>query len=198
MQILIVRHGQTLANAAGIIQGHQDGQLSELGLSQIQKIAQRLKEYSIDYIYSSDLSRAAQTAQAIAAYHSSVPLAYTEKLRERNLGEIEGKTRQEIGVGPDCAIGLAFETQNGESISQMYQRAKQILAQIMQSHQRQSVLLVCHGGFGAGLIGALQSYAVQDLQTMPKLKNTSLSSYELAEGSQQPQTICFNCTKHLE
>ena len=63
MRLLITRHGETEENVNGVIQGHLPGKLSKLGLEQIKKIANRLKDEKIDYIYSSDLDRSSETAK---------------------------------------------------------------------------------------------------------------------------------------
>ncbi|MEK6895821.1 MAG: histidine phosphatase family protein [Nanoarchaeota archaeon] len=73
MKIILVRHGQSEANAAGIRQGSEDNwtdtQLSEKGINQVKKLAERLKDEKFDKIYSSNLKRAIQTAEEINKYH---------------------------------------------------------------------------------------------------------------------------------
>ena len=66
MKLIITRHGETEENKAGIIQGHLPGHLSEAGIEQAKKVAFRLKDEKINFIYSSDLDRAADTAKEIA------------------------------------------------------------------------------------------------------------------------------------
>ena len=64
-RLLIVRHGETVWNAEGRIQGHSDTSLSERGVLQAQAVAERLADTQIDAAYSSDLVRASDTAKKI-------------------------------------------------------------------------------------------------------------------------------------
>ena len=65
-KLIIIRHGETEQNRNNILQGAIDTQLSELGLFQAEKVAQRLKDEKIDVLVSSHLQRAVKTAEAIA------------------------------------------------------------------------------------------------------------------------------------
>jgi len=56
-RLIFVRHGETEENKAKIVQGQKHGKLSEEGLEQAKKVAERLKDEKIDFIYSSDLDR---------------------------------------------------------------------------------------------------------------------------------------------
>ena len=94
-EIVVVRHGETVANKQGVLQGHLDTPLNETGVIQAQAIAERLKNRSFDAIYSSDLQRAANTARAIVAHHSQVDIVYTEELREWNLGDRRIRQRRQ-------------------------------------------------------------------------------------------------------
>jgi len=93
MQLFLVRHGETIENKESIIQGHMPGKLSLKGIKQTEQIAERLKIENFDYIYSSDLARAADTAKTIAKFHPNSNMIFTKNLREQNLGELQGKQR---------------------------------------------------------------------------------------------------------
>lgn len=98
MKIILTRHGRTVENDAGILQGHLPGTLNELGKEQARKVAERLAGEHIDRAYSSDLARAADTARTIMAHHPGATLEFTEELRESSLGEWQGKTKEELGL----------------------------------------------------------------------------------------------------
>ena len=100
MILIITRHGETIENKQGIMQGHLPGTLSEHGIEQAKKLAERLKEEKIDFIYSSDLARAADTAKEIAKFHPNISINFTKELRERNLGELQGRKASEFAGGP--------------------------------------------------------------------------------------------------
>lgn len=95
MRLLLVRHAETIWNAAGRIQGQVDPPLSELGRRQCRLLAKRFAGLSVDAIFSSDLQRAATTAEAVAeAAGSRVTIA--TGLREVALGEWEGADRESL------------------------------------------------------------------------------------------------------
>lgn len=95
--LTLVRHGETTANQDGVIQGHQDVALSEVGFEQAHLVALRLQGDTFTHIFSSDLSRAAQTAQAIAdANPCTCSIKQDKRLRERKFGKFEGKTFTEL------------------------------------------------------------------------------------------------------
>jgi len=82
MKLILTRHGETIENQKGIMQGHLPGHLSKQGVEQAKKLALRLKHNEIDAIYSSDLKRAADTAKEIARYHKKIPINFVQELRE--------------------------------------------------------------------------------------------------------------------
>ena len=85
----IVRHGQTNWNILGKTQGHGNSDLTQKGEEQAFELAKAIKEYPIDYIYSSDLGRAVQTAE-IVGDQIGVKVNQTKSLREMGFGDWEG------------------------------------------------------------------------------------------------------------
>ena len=93
--LYIVRHGESLGNARGILLGHTDLDLSELGYRQANATAEYLAGTHIDKIYSSDLLLAFNTAVPHAKLRGMKVIPDTE-LREIHLGEWEGLHGEEI------------------------------------------------------------------------------------------------------
>lgn len=89
-QLVLVRHGETEHNLLGIAQGWQDSELSERGRSQVAKLAARLQAFGSDAIYSSPLSRALATAEAIRAV-TGLEITVLDELKEMNYGGWEGR-----------------------------------------------------------------------------------------------------------
>lgn len=94
-QLILVRHGQTVHNVAGIAQGWNDSELSEKGREQVVRLAERLARLGVTALYSSPLGRAITTAEAIrdATGLEIVPL---DDLREMNYGSWEGRSFLDI------------------------------------------------------------------------------------------------------
>jgi broad specificity phosphatase PhoE len=88
-QLVLVRHGQTVHNVAGIAQGWSDSELSDLGREQVQKLAQRIADFNPTALYSSPIGRALSTAQAIRDV-TGLEIITNEDFREMNYGRWEG------------------------------------------------------------------------------------------------------------
>ena len=88
--IYLVRHGQTLQNRAGLLQGRSDFPLNEMGREQARRVGAFFREQGVrfDAVYTSPLRRAAQTAALIAG--ETVPLRVDERLIEMDYGPYEG------------------------------------------------------------------------------------------------------------
>ncbi|KAF0890114.1 hypothetical protein E2562_037682 [Oryza meyeriana var. granulata] len=93
VELVVVRHGETSWNASHIVQGQMDPELNEIGKQQAVVVARRLsREARPAAIYSSDLKRAAVTAEIIARACDVSNLVLTEALRERHMGYLQGLT----------------------------------------------------------------------------------------------------------
>ena len=149
----LVRHGETDWNAARRLQGHTDIDLNAKGLAQAKQMAYALKKINLqfDVLYTSDLQRAAKTAQAIEALFKTSAIS-NARLRERHLGALQGLTTDEAPIRePDLwkshlSRNLAENLLNGESIQQFADRIRTALEQIRVQHSGKTILLVSHGG----------------------------------------------------
>ncbi|HYM63018.1 MAG TPA: histidine phosphatase family protein [Thermoanaerobaculia bacterium] len=94
-QIVLVRHGETVHNAAGVAQGWQDSDLSEAGLRQVRRLAARMPQFGVNAIFSSPLSRALKTAEALRD-ETGLEICVLDDLREMNYGAWEGKRFLEV------------------------------------------------------------------------------------------------------
>jgi broad specificity phosphatase PhoE len=197
MRLLITRHGETVENKAGLLQGHNEGTLSPQGLEQARKLANRLQNENIDIIYSSDLSRAAKTAGIISEYHKEVKLLYTKQLRERNFGEFQGKKRSEIGWDLKDPESTFPEPETGESIREVYARAESFIKKIISTHISETVLLVGHGFIGKVLLAILNERHFNEIEPVEYLSNTSLSEFFINDIHSPAREILTNCTEHL-
>lgn len=150
-RVILIRHGETTWNRATRIQGHTDIPLSALGLAQAERLAEALADEPLAAIYSSDLSRARATAEAVARVHG-LSLRLDAGLRERAFGRFEGLSWQEIDQGypedaarwrrrePDFAVG------GGESLNVFSARCLAAARRAAAAHPGQGIALVAHGG----------------------------------------------------
>lgn len=147
----LVRHGETDWNAQRRIQGNLDLPLNATGIAQAQAAARGLGAAAIELIYSSDLARARQTAQAVAQA-TGRPLSLCAELRERRYGIFEGLTYDEAQRRfPEVYAKFEsrdadFAVPDGESLRQLAERVERALRRIARDHPGQTVLVVTHGG----------------------------------------------------
>jgi probable phosphoglycerate mutase len=155
-EILIVRHGQTPWNVERRIQGWRDIELNDNGRAQAKALArhlgmQRAEQQPIHAVYSSDLLRAQQTAQAVAQA-LSLPLKLIEGVRERNYGVLEGIPFDRMQEhSPEVAKVWAERHPDGvipegETLRQFHQRVTDSLHNVAAQHPGQRVVVVTHGG----------------------------------------------------
>ena len=198
--ILLVRHGETDWNRAKRLQGHLDISLNQEGITQANRLGKSLANESIDIAYSSDLSRAFDTAQAILAQRS-IPHFIDQSLRERCYGEIQGMTYAQIEAElPDNHRAWHnrdpdFQPKNGESLRQFYQRVEAGMLQIAKAHLGQTILVVAHGGILDCMFRLASGISIED-QMKVDLLNTSLN--RLQYDGQKFQIKTWADLSHLE
>ncbi len=154
-RIIAVRHGETDWNVATRLQGHTDIALNANGQWQATQVARALADEALDRVYSSDLSRARSTAQAIADHnrHPSAREVHVHPgLRERAFGVFEGHTYEAIAAQwPEDSLRWKrrepdFAPGGGESPAQLMARVQQTLDALAAPHLGGQIALVAHGG----------------------------------------------------
>ena len=188
MRLYIIRHGETIENRKGIIQGHNQGTLTDDGLAQAKAIAKRLAEEPVDVIYSSDLKRAYDTAKEIAAYHSNIPFITIASLRERNFGELQGA--HESIWDPD---NLPSSVETSEAFEL---RAKGVLEELLGKHPNKRVLVTTHGSIAGRIVKAITGQRPQEL-CGTSLCNASLTIIEIRPDWSY-DLVLLNSTEHLD
>lgn len=149
--IVLIRHGETDWNAAGRIQGHLAVPLNGRGLAQAEAVAARLAQTRFHALYSSDLLRARQTAEAIAR-RSGHGVRADRRLREWDLGTLSGLLRTQAEAAHPEAADIYRNRlvdaplPGGESIRQRYERVIEAVSGIAAGHPGETVVVVSHGG----------------------------------------------------
>lgn len=150
-RIVLIRHGETAWNRETRIQGHTDIPLSSLGLAQAARLAEALADEDLEAVYASDLSRARQTAEALAGSRG-LSVRLDAGLRERAFGCFEGLSWQEIEQRhPEDAARWRkrepdFPVGGGESLNVFSARCLEAAHRAAAAHPGQSIALVAHGG----------------------------------------------------
>ncbi len=157
--LYIIRHGRTEGAEDRRYKGHIDVPLSEEGLAQVRALAEFLQASGTpgSHIYSSDLKRAVQTAEAIRQALGCA-LTIDTRLRERNFGRWEGMTFEEIARHwPDAfenwkSDPLRFHPPEGESTLEVKHRVMEAVQDILKAHRGKQVFIVAHGGVNRVLL----------------------------------------------
>lgn len=143
--IYVARHGESLANTNGTIQGNGESPLTELGKEQALELAQKLKDKNIVKIISSKLSRGKDTAEIIAKELGINKVEIWEDLHEIDVGDLEGTPRD--ALTGKTAFERAIEIGTGETLDQLEIRAKQINNKIDAIKEEGNVLIIIHNAF---------------------------------------------------
>ena len=197
--IYIVRHGQTEWNLLGKTQGHGNSDLTPKGIEQAELLADSMTKYPIDYIYSSDLGRAYQTAEIIGN-KLNIDVEKTESLREMNFGNWEGRIIKDI-IEEDPELYKMWRNEphlakipQGETLSQIKERTDAFIKEINEKYDGKHIVLVTHSLCARiMLLSFLDSY-VKNIYRINQA-NTALNIIELRDYG--PVVMKMNDTTHI-
>lgn len=175
-----VRHGESVANAEGWLAGHRDVALTERGVAQATALQTALAGVRPERVVSSDLARTVATA-AIAWNHRLPPPKLAPLVRERHLGEWEGRPLAELVQSNDMNVLLSWADgpPGGESHRVLAQRALGYLAEI---DDGQSTLLFGHGGWIRSVVGLVDGVSTDQIGTF-KVGNTEVVIRDVPVGT---------------
>lgn len=136
--LYLVRHGETVDNAAQVMQGQTPGKLNANGIAQAQALAQKMAGEHIDVFVSSDLQRSMETCSIIARPHGK-DMVTTPLLRERDWGSFKGRFIPSLPQDP------ADWPDDIESLASMKSRAQNFLTWLKVTYPDKVILAVGHG-----------------------------------------------------
>ena len=180
-RLLLLRHGQTTYNATRRMQGQMDTELSAEGIAQAERAAAHLgrRERDIHRILSSDLRRAAETAEA-AGRVLGIDVERDSRLRETNLGDWQGRTHGEIdtdypGQRATWRHDATWAPPGGETRIEVAERMRAVVDELLDddSWPGSTVLLVAHGGAIAALTASLLDVPISHYTMFNGLRNTA-------------------------
>lgn len=180
-RLILVRHGETAWNRERRMQGQTDTPLSETGRAQAAAVAARLASSGFAALYSSDLSRALDTARAVSQA-SGKSVVTDVRLRERVFGVFEGLTRDEIAARYPAELARFFTRDpdyvvpGGESMRAFHDRCLGCLAELAGRHAGEVVVVVTHGLVLDAIYRAAHALAPEAERPVP-LINASLNVF---------------------
>lgn len=197
----MTRHGATPYNDKDLLQGMIDISLSEKGLEQSRKLADRLKNETIDMIYHSPLTRAKETAEEVNRFHN-VPMEAIDGFVEMDMGEWEGRNFfQVIEEHPDVYQQWIYDQDGGmpggESFNQVYQRVKTGVEELLASPYS-NILVVTHAMVSRAILGNLLKLPPLGARRF-RTGNCCLSKLSIYEGPNGPHIVVdyWNNTSHI-
>jgi broad specificity phosphatase PhoE len=184
--VYLARHGESDWNVERRWQGHADRPLTDRGREQARLLAKRLADVKLEAVYASDLRRAWETAQAVAATRG-LEVVRLPELREVDVGSWSGYTRDECAERfPETFArwqqgGSGWD--DGESYEEMGERIIEAIRTIAAEHPDGAVLVVSHGG----PIRAVHAHALgvdiaTHRRTGPVEPNARLSAVSVENG----------------
>ncbi len=186
-KIILQRHGESEANATHVYAGQSDFPLSEKGKLQALAAARALRDEHIDVIYSSDLSRAYQTALPHAEIRG-MGIIKSERLREIHIGDWEGKGRDFLLENyPYEAVYIwnnyfgIFRAPGGESAPAAAERFSNELLKIARENEGKTVLITAHAAvirLAYGKFMGLEDFEIAKKLPFPNNASFSVLSFD--------------------
>jgi len=195
MKITTVRHGQTLWNHERRIQGQSDIELDDVGLSQAEKLGNRLATEKIDIIYTSNLKRAVKTAEIINNHHNAKFVTVTA-LREMCYGTYEGCVFDNFQNELDYYYqNINTPMPEGESVMNVFDRIYGFLDEVVEK-QYENIVIVSHYGVILTIICYLLQVPPEERERF-MINNTAIHCFERKSTGKFNMTI-ENDISHLD
>lgn len=200
--VYLIRHAQAKGNLDRVFQGRYDGAVTELGYRQLENLAEKCREFQLDCIYSSPLSRAYETAQAVNRYYAH-PILQEDGLLEIDGGDWEGKKWDSFPVDypeinshwEDCP--WMFRAPNGESMAEVYQRMRETILKIVADNKDKTIGIVSHGCAIRNFLTFAKGLPVEQIIKTGWCDNTAISKI-IFDDQFLPSVEWQNDSSHLE
>jgi broad specificity phosphatase PhoE len=202
MEIYLARHGQNEDNVNGILNGHRDLPLTDLGRTQATEAAVNIIEHGLRFhvVLSSPLKRAYETARIVADIVGAPNPTIHPLLIERDFGEMTGKLVADIKTlcAPDIietdTVTYFLSPSGAETFPVLIKRAQKLLFELEESYYGKSVLLVTHGDIGKMIYATYYSLPWQEVLTQFHFGNSEL--LKLAPDSPPKEAHVFRLDQH--
>ena len=196
-RVLMIRHGQSLANVQRFFAGHLNSPLTDLGVEQAQLAAGYIHQnYTVDRVYASDLDRAYVTGKAVADLYG-LPVTADRRLREISAGDWEGVLYDELPNRFPASYGVWLHdignavSDCGESVAMLQQRVCDAMGDICVANPDKTVVVATH----ATPIRAFQCFcegrALSTMKDIPWVSNASISSFVYDNGNFEIESISY-------
>ncbi|TAL14855.1 histidine phosphatase family protein [Patescibacteria group bacterium] len=182
VEIFLGRHGQSKDNIAGVMGGHRDAKLTDLGRQQAHNLGLGIIDTGLtfDAVYCSPLVRAHETADIVAEVAGLPKPIVINDLIERNAGVLEGMKFDDIRRNVKMHVIIAehihyfLDPEGAETFPELVVRGQKVLDQVNKLHTSGRVLLICHGDIGKMIYAASTGQNWETVLTSFHLGNAEL------------------------
>lgn len=190
MELYIVRHGQTVWNKEGRLQGRADIMLNEEGIEIAKRTGLALKDVYFDKIYSSPLTRAYDTACYIRG-NRDIPVIKDERIMELGFGKLEGQKIEDMQKDKTSHFTNFFEAphlyvpdEDGETLDELRARAGEFLTEQIEKHEKEysRVMIVAHGAMNKALMAHIKQNRPEEFWQGALQKNCNVIIVKLNDG----------------
>lgn len=186
-KVYITRHGETLWNIEGRMQGWKDSALTEKGRKQAEALRDRLKDISFSAIYSSPTGRAYDTAEIVKGKRK-IEIIKMDDFREIHLGDWEGLNQEELKSIYKEQLDYfwkkphLYKNHTGESFEEVRLRTYNAFNSLVKKHIDEEILIITHTMALKSLMSMIENKGVDRIWDPPFIKQTSLTLLEVDNG----------------
>ena len=187
IRVYIIRHGKTESNTRAACVGSTDVQLNDVGRAQAISLCERMRDVFPDVIYVSPLLRAADTIKPYCELHPEIQVVTEQDLRERDFGEWEDKTFEEIREADPERYAkwqydfIGYVVPGGESSEQVQQRINSFIDRLLNQGDGKVYFLVTHLGTARHLISRCLGLSTEQSWRF-NIENASVTVIDIENG----------------
>ena len=185
-KIILVRHAECVGNISNRLSGRTNFALTDNGIIQAKKLAQKLNIKEIDIIYSSPLQRAIDTAKIISKNNGNIEIKIDERLIEIDYGVCDGMSWDDINIQyPNIRklwkeiYNYPIEMPEQEGFFKVADRMKKAITDIVSNNKENNVCIVSHGIAIQSYMCVLYKKPFNKANELPQLKNTEYIEFEI-------------------
>jgi broad specificity phosphatase PhoE len=179
MKLILMRHGESEANANNILQGRENGKLTFKGAEQARKAGKELKEkYKIDMVFCSPLKRAVETLENILVEDPiEGPVYMCKLLEERDFGEYSGVNENDIDWKDLDEDNKINKEMGLESLLELLKRTNLFLEDLKLEEEKSTVLVVAHSELLKMIVSILTGKPFKDKE----FENAEIMEFEIVD-----------------
>lgn len=180
MRLIITRHGKTIQNESGVIQGRTPGELNERGHQEARLLGERLANENIESIYCSPSNRCKETLEDVLGWFDIKPkTAFVEALQEREFGELTGLPL--LPLHYELLENNSEESRKMgiESVDELFQRTKDFIVKIKKTDSEKTVLIVTHSNNVRAMLMYFLNKSFTEILDYATIKNCAYTEFDI-------------------